>query len=164
MTDAAENSRDRAVADYFRWNADGVVQAVSLLGSAAVLLTFAMLDRLADTGLGYGGHATHLAMLALAVALAGPIGFRERHTMLALRPIMGAMALACCLVPTVGWLVIRPTQGVTAHLPIACIVLAVLAFIPAASVLAVTSRERWQVFLDYCRAPSMWSRPRDGAT
>ena len=149
--------------EYFRWNSDGVVQAVSALGSAAILLAFAMADRLADTGLGYGSRAFHVVLVGLAVALAAPVGFRERHAMLALRPVAGAVALACVLVPIVGRRLVPPVPGITSHLPGIVVVLAVAAFIPAACVIASTFSPRWRAFLAYCRAPSVWSGPRGGA-
>jgi hypothetical protein len=158
-----EGGREAAVAQYFRWNADGLVQAISGLGSAAILLTFAMADRLADTGLGYRSPGIHLVLVGLAFALAAPVGLRERHAMLALRPIAGALALACLLVPTVGWRFIPPAPGVTAHLPGIVIGLAVAAFIPAACVTASTFGRHWQAFLAYCRAPSVWNGPHGGA-
>ena len=147
------------MAEYFRWNADGLVQAVSGLSAAAILLTFAMVDRLADTGLGYDSHQTHLLLVAMAVVVAAPVGLRERHAMLALRLIAGIVAVVCLLVPIIGWRLIPPAHGTTAHLPAIVVVLAAAAFAAAICVFASTFGERWQAFLAYSRRKSVWSMP-----
>ena len=155
------SDRDAAVAAYFQWNSDGLVGAVSALSSAAILLAFAMLDRLADAGLGYASRTVHLVLMALAVALAAPVGLRNRRAMLALRPMTFGIALACLGMPAFGWRLIPPAPGVTAHLPAFAVILAIVAFVPAAGVLAATRGPRWQAFRAYCRTPSVWNRPRD---
>lgn len=83
--------------------------------------------------------------------------------MLALRPVAGAAALACLVVPAVGWRLVPPARGATAHLPAIVVVLAVVAFVPAACVFGSTFGQRWRDFLAYCRTRSVWSRPRDNA-